>query len=251
MLLLNIHNNGKSFKSVNFLLRSRQLASFDSLNKIHFPRSQLILCTFLFPNLQLCGTAATGQKKRSNIVLLHVLTATPAWLHCSHLLFSPPPFSHSPVWKPLFIFAERSHCSRLRGQFSLWSTDQCCGGKYFLGNITEVDTSISLRAIMLCSTDSFSFLQKLQLNVSSFSLELLPHVPPQSPRLLSSVNTFPAAPVPVQCCSSRTRLRGACGTLQILETTSHWPTSGSGRSLLAATCHSDKGTAAASPWALQ
>lgn len=94
MLLLNTHKNGKSFKSVNFLLRSRQLASFDSLNKIHFPRSQLILCTFLFPNLWLCGTAATGQKKRSKIVLLHVLTSTLAWLHCSHLLFSPSPFSH-------------------------------------------------------------------------------------------------------------------------------------------------------------
>ena len=146
----------------------------------------------------------------------------------------------------LMLFVAQRPVSSLKHRSVLWR-------QVFLRECYKKWThpSLSDGVVMICSTDSFSFLQKLQLNVSAFSLELLPHAPSQSPWLLSCVNTFLPAPVPVQCCSSRPWLRSACSTLQILETTSHQPTSGSGRSLVAATQHSDEATASVSPQGLQ
>lgn len=152
------------------------------------------------------------------------------------------------MWKHIFIFAECSCPSWLRVQFFLWSV---LWRQVFLRECYEQWSRVSLRwEVMICSTDSFSFLQKLQLKVSDFSLELLPHAPSWSPSLLSSVNTFFSAPVPVQCCSSRMWQRSACSTLQMPETTSHRLTSVPERSRVAAMQHSGKATASAPPQAL-
>lgn len=206
---------------------------------------------FISPLVATAGTVSTRQKRRSESVTLHVLTPTPAWLHRLHsLLSSPPPFSNfSDVGTHLRLCWELTSFTAQSPVF-LWSVlrRQVFLREYWeQGSLSSVSPS---REAMICSTDSFSFLQKLQPNVSDFSLEPLPHAPSWSPWLLASANTFFSAPVPVECCSSRTWQCSACGTLQMPETASRRLTSVPEGRLGAAVQHSGKTTASAPPQAL-
>lgn len=261
-LLLNIHKNGRRFKAYKLLIKKYVVRKFGFfLNNTHrefiFPRAQLSLAYtvssvhFLVSQLvATAGTVSTRQKRRSETITLYVLTAMLAWLRCSYPLFSPPPFSYfssveTPLhlcWMLMLFMAQRPVFS-LKPRSVLWR-------QVFLRECYKKWTHppLSDGVVMICSTDSLSLLQKLQLNVSAFSLELLPHAPSRCLRGFSPVWTLfsllQCSPVLLLKDTATQRMQYLGGYWRQLHT-------GSGRSLVAARWHSDGATASASPQTLQ